>query len=98
MANSKSNPQKLDVFSLFLPEIRELIEKRDFAVLKEVLRKINSIDTAEGWLLLSPQERLLVFKLLAPRKAVEVFEDLRFDEQSYLLKNLNNDEVSLILN
>lgn len=94
----KNNMKKLNVFALFLPEIRDLVAKRDFATLKGILPKIHSIDMAEGWFNLSPQEKLLVFKLLGPRKAVEVFEDLRFSEQSYLLNNLNNEEMTIVLN
>lgn len=94
----KNGFKQPNVFALFLPDIKELIAARNFSDLKDVLKKINSIDIAEGWSNLTPQESLLVFKLFAPKKAVEVFEDLRFDGQSHLLNNLNNEEVSNILN
>ncbi|MDD2702942.1 MAG: magnesium transporter [Candidatus Omnitrophica bacterium] len=94
----KNHNQKLKVFALFLPEIKEFIIHKDFATLKDFLRKINSIDMAEGWQSLDNQEKILLFKLLSPRKAVEVFEDLNFEEQSFLMNNLNCEEVSLILN
>ncbi len=85
-------------FLLFLPEIKEFLESKDFASLKDLLKNIHSIDIAEGWVRLEPQEKILIFKLLTPKKAIEVFEDLRFDEQSYLLNNLGNAEVAPILN
>ncbi|MEW6170568.1 MAG: hypothetical protein AB1472_03310, partial [Candidatus Omnitrophota bacterium] len=75
----KSNHrQGIDIFALFLPDIKELLAKKDFAMLKDIVRKINSMDMAEGWKSLGNQERLLIFKLLGPIKAVEVFEELDF--------------------
>ncbi len=85
-------------FALFLPEIRELLLEKDFSQVRELLKKIHSIDLAEGWTKLSAQEKVFIFRLLSGRRAVEVFEDLRFEEQSYLLSNLENQEVVTVLN
>ena len=86
------------LFALFLPEIRELLGEKDFSQIRELLKKIHSIDLAEGWTKLSAQEKVFIFRLLSGRRAVEVFEDLRFEEQSYLLNNLENQEVVSVLN
>ncbi|MFA5362263.1 MAG: magnesium transporter [Candidatus Omnitrophota bacterium] len=94
----KNQTRKFEVFALFLPEVKEFIVKKDFATLKDFLRKINSIDMAEGWRRMDNQEKILIFKLLSPRKAVEVFEDLHFEEQSFLMRNLNCEDVSQVLN
>lgn len=88
----------IDVFALLLPEIRELVKTKDFNNLKASLKTINSIDLAEGWRYLEPQEKIFVFKLLGSKKAVEVFENLKFQEQTYILNNLDNAEVSAIIN
>ncbi len=99
--NGKSRIQRMfgpNEFILFLPEIKEFLENKDFTAIKDLLKSIHSIDIAEGWERLQPQEKILIFKLLTSRKAVEVFEDLRFAEQSYLLNNLDNTEVAPILN
>ncbi|MFH1577979.1 MAG: magnesium transporter [Candidatus Omnitrophota bacterium] len=85
-------------FILFLPEIKEFLENKNFSALKELLKAIHSIDIAEGWERIHPQEKIVIFKLLSSRKAIEVFEDLRFSEQSYLVNNLDNAEVVPILN
>lgn len=85
-------------FVLFLPEIKEFIAQKDFNQLKDLLKRIHSIDIAEGWHNLELQQQLLIFKLLSFKKAIEVFEDLRFSQQSYLLNNLDNAEVASILN
>jgi magnesium transporter len=88
----------INIFALFLPEVRELLKGKKFQELKEVLKKIHSMDLSEGFKNLSTQEQILVFKLLSTKKAIEVFENLRFEEQSFLLNNLANEEVSQILN
>ena len=85
-------------FALFLPEVREFLEKKEFSRARDLLKNIHSMDLAEGWTKLLQQEKMLIFRLLSARKAVEVFEDLRFEEQSYLLNNLDNQEVVPILN
>ncbi|MEA3328500.1 MAG: magnesium transporter [Candidatus Omnitrophota bacterium] len=87
-----------DIFALFLPEVQELLQCKDFSSLKNLLKQIHSMDLAEGFKYLDPQERILLFKLLTFKKAREVFEHLSFKEQSYLLSNLESDEVAQILN
>jgi len=90
--------RSLEILALFLPEIKELLEKKDFVQLKDFLKKVPSLDLAEGFKSLTLTEKILVFKLLTMQKAVELFENLRFEEQSLLLNNLANEEVSQILN
>jgi len=85
-------------FILFLPEIKEFLNNKDFLSLKDLLKRIHSIDIAEGWMRLDSQEKIVIFKLLTFKKAIEVFEDLQFNEQSYLLNNLDNTEVAPLLN
>ncbi|MBM3252916.1 MAG: magnesium transporter [Candidatus Omnitrophica bacterium] len=88
----------INVFALFLPEIKEFLKEKKFQELKELLKKIHSMDLSEGFKNLTSQEQVLVFKLLSTKKAIEVFENLKIDEQSFLLNNLGNKEVSQILN
>jgi magnesium transporter len=102
----KSNPKGKKIsrtfgpneFILFLPEIKEFLSNKNFTSLKDLIKKIHSIDISEGWARLQEQEKIIIFKLLTSKKAVEVFEDLRFNEQAYLLNNLGNAEVAPILN
>jgi len=81
-----------------MEEIKEFLDNKDFTALKDLLKKIHSIDIAEGWERLESQEKIIIFKLLTSKKTIEVFEDLRFHDQSYLLNNLDNTEVVPILN
>jgi magnesium transporter len=98
MQSTKISQKLQNIFALFLPEIKELLQEKKFSELKDLLKRIHSIDLAEGWPLLSNQEKIIIFKLLTQRKAIEVFEDLRFEEQEYLLNNLDNTEIAGILN
>lgn len=85
-------------FLLFLPEIKEFLETKNLTGLKDLLKRIHPIDIAEGWQKLQIQEKILIFKLLSFKKAVQIFEDLPFLEQEYLLNNLDNTEVAPIIN
>lgn len=88
----------INIFALFLPEINELFLKKDFHQLKDLLKKIHSMDLAYGWMDFQPHQKAIIFKLLPRRKSIEVFEDLPFQEKSYLLNNLESEEVSQVLN
>lgn len=95
----KNNTRKsLSVFALFLPEIKELLERKDFIGIKNLAKTINSMDLAEGWKNLEPNSKIIIFKLLGTRKAVELFENLPFEEQTYIIDNLNNQEVAQVIN
>ncbi|MFA5145161.1 MAG: magnesium transporter [Candidatus Omnitrophota bacterium] len=88
----------IDIIALFLPEIKELLQNKDFNGLKAFLKNINSVDLAEGWQYLEPTEKILTFKLLGIKKSIEVFENLRLPEQTFILNNLDNAEVSQVIN
>ncbi len=92
------NRKSLSVFSLFLPEIKELLEKKDIVGIRNLTKSINSMDLAEGWKCLEPNAKIIIFKLLSTKKSVELFENLPFDEQTYIINNLGNQEVAQIIN
>ncbi|MFA5411569.1 MAG: magnesium transporter [Candidatus Omnitrophota bacterium] len=98
MKNSLRKNNNIDVFALFLPDIKELIQQKDFNGLKTMLKTVRSVDLAEGWKHFAPAEKIIVFKLLGTKKAIEVFENLRSIEQTYILNNLDNAEVAEIIN
>ncbi|MFA4842305.1 MAG: magnesium transporter [Candidatus Omnitrophota bacterium] len=90
--------KRIDVFALFLPEIKDLLAAKDFNGLKSFLKNIHSIDLAEGWKNLLLQDKIIIFKLLGTKKALETFENLLVSEQTYILNNLDNTEVAQIIN
>ncbi|MBU4479440.1 MAG: magnesium transporter [Candidatus Omnitrophica bacterium] len=94
----KNNRKKVSMTALFVPEIRALLAEKNFSEVKALLSKIPSVDVAERWHNFSDQEKVLIFKLLSIRLAVEVFEALKFEDQSFLLNNLDNVNISQVLN
>jgi len=99
MANGKKNHKKaLSMTGLLVPELRTLLAEKKFSAVKPLLSQIPSVDIAEHWHIFSDQEKILIFKLFSVRLAVEVFEALKFDDQSFLLNNLDNANVAQVLN
>jgi len=84
-------------FSLFVPEIRDLLAHKRYDELKRVLRELNPIDLADGWSNFQPQEQIIIFKLLDQSRTIEVFEELEFDEQFFLLNSLETGSLGPIL-
>lgn len=84
-------------WALFLPELKELILEKRFNELKKLLKGLHPIDLAEGWDKFSSTEKLVIFKLLDIRRAIEIFEELDFEEQTFILNNLEDASISEIL-
>ncbi len=80
------------------PEIRELIQNRDFATLKKALAGLDAPDLAELTEGLEGEELGVVFRLLGPAKAGEVFGWLELDKQERLLEILSGEALARILN
>ena len=81
-----------------LPEIGELVQKRDFSTLKEIFEEWHPSELADAVADLNENERAIVFRLLPKEKAAETFEYLELDIQKSLLKALGHEEVGTILN
>ncbi len=75
---------------IFIPEIKSLISQKGFDELKDFLLEINPIDLADGFPQFPPEHQLLIFKLLDPRRAIAVFEELDLLEQEYLIQHLED--------
>lgn len=80
------------------PEILDLIEKRDFLSLKEVLIDWSPADIADLFSDLPPNEQAILFRILPQDLATDTFEYLDVDTQINLLKAMGNEEVAYILN
>lgn len=94
----KKNRKSLSMTALFVPEIRALLHNKSFSEVKSLISRIPAIDIADRWYNFSDQEKILIFKLLRTSLAGELFEVLKFEDQSFLLENLDNAEVSQVLN
>jgi len=80
------------------PEIRSMIEARDFAALREVFREWPPVDVAEVILDLPEDEQVIIFRVLPHDLAADVFEYLGIEEQQKLLRAMAHEQVVGILN
>ncbi|MGC8774575.1 MAG: magnesium transporter [Chlorobaculum sp.] len=81
-----------------LPEIRELIEQRNFSALQRLFDDWLPVDLAELISDLPENEQAILFRLLTKDVATETFEYLDFDAQQNLLNALTQKDVTHILN
>lgn len=83
---------------LISPEVKELIQNRQFLDLKEVLIDWTPTDIADLILTLSEDERVLLFRLLPKELAADVFEYLDYDTQIELIRSMSHEKISELLN
>jgi len=83
---------------LFQPEIKELIETRDFATLRELIVEWDPADIAELIDSLTESEQAVLFRLLPKELATDTFEHLDIDVQVGLTHGLGQEEVAAVLN
>ncbi len=81
-----------------LPEIRELIERRNFSALQRIFTDWLPVDLAELISDLPENEQAILFRLLPREVATETFEYLDIDAQQNLLTALTKKDVTHILN
>ncbi|HTX22060.1 MAG TPA: magnesium transporter [Candidatus Aquilonibacter sp.] len=84
--------------NLLMPELVELIRKRDFVGLREILCDFAPADIAEIFVDLNPGDEAVLLRLLPRDLAAEVFEYLPLDDQEKTLHALGNEQVAQILN
>src|SRR5580765_1095185 len=80
------------------PEIRSLIEARNFAALREIFREFPPADVAEVILDMPEDEQVIIFRVLPNDLAADVFEYLGIEEQQKLLRAMAHEQVVAILN
>ncbi len=83
--------------ALLVPEIKELLKEKNYALLKQVLRETQTLEFADAWQQFDDQERLQIFKIIPARAALRLFEILSVEDQKYLLDRLNEDSLTPIL-
>ncbi|MBF0585711.1 magnesium transporter [Prosthecochloris sp. N3] len=81
-----------------LPEIRELIERRNFSALQRIFTDWLPVDLAELISDLPENEQAILFRLLPREVATVTFEYLDIDAQQNLLEALTKKDVTHILN
>jgi magnesium transporter len=84
--------------TLLGPEIKELIEARNFTALREVLSGFSPADLAEILTEVPEQDQAIAFRLLPHDQATEVLEYLEPDAQHAVIKAMGQEAAAKILN
>jgi magnesium transporter len=86
------------VGKLLAPEIKSMIDARNFGALRELFREWPPADVAEVIVDVPEDEQVIIFRVLPHALAADVFEYLDFDAQQKLLRAMAHEQVVAILN
>jgi magnesium transporter len=86
------------VGNLLAPEIKSMIDARNFGALRELFREWPPADVAEVILDLPEDEQVIIFRVLPAALAADVFEYIGIEEQQKLLRAMAHEQVVAILN
>jgi len=86
------------VGKILVPEIKGLIETRNFAALREMFREWPPADVAEVILDMDEDDQVIIFRILPSALAADVFEYLDVEAQQKLLRGMAHEQVVGILN
>src|SRR5437588_7299443 len=86
------------VGKILQPEIRSLIDARNFSALRELFSDWPPADIAECITDFSEDEQVIVFRVLPHDQAADVFEYLDVEAQQKLLRAMAHEQVVGILN
>src|SRR5437588_9833049 len=86
------------VGKILVPEIKSLIDARDFAALREMFREWPPADVAEVILDMDEDDQVIIFRILPSALAADVFEYLDVEAQQKLLRAMAHEQVVGILN
>src|SRR4051812_13073465 len=83
---------------ILIPEIKSLIEARDFNALREIFKEWPPADLAEIIFDMDETDRVVIFRVLPAALAADVFEYLDVDAQQELLRAMAHEQVVSLLN
>jgi magnesium transporter len=86
------------VGKLLAPEIKSMIDARNFGALRELFSDWPPADVAEVILDLPEDEQVIIFRVLPAALAADVFEYIGIEEQQNLLRAMAHEQVVGILN
>ena len=86
------------VGKILVPEIKSLIDARNFGALREMFREWPPADVAEVILDMDEDDQVILFRILPSALAADVFEYLDVEAQQKLLRGMAHEQVVGILN
>ena len=82
---------------LILPDIQELLEKKDLKSIKEVFYELMPQDIAELIQGVDKKQVVLVFRLVPKEKVADVFSELDPAVQEFILNHFADEEIKALL-
>jgi magnesium transporter len=86
------------VGNILAPEIKSMIDARNFGALRELFSDWPPADVADVILDLPEDEQVIIFRVLPAALAADVFEYIGVEEQQKLLRAMAHEQVVAILN
>jgi magnesium transporter len=83
---------------LLRPEIREMIERKEWNILKEFVLDLHPSEIADIIENIEEKDRAILFRFLPNELAADTFEYLEHDVQEALLKSFTDKEIAEVLN
>jgi len=82
---------------IYLADLKELLEGRDFVSARTLLKLLSPIDLADGWDHFDADERVAIFRLSTRQKAMQLFEELESEQQAALVGSLQRQDAQELL-
>ncbi|MBE7049547.1 MAG: magnesium transporter [Ruminococcaceae bacterium] len=76
---------------------QELLEKKSFNALKQLLSEMNPADIAEFLKELTNEELLLAFRILPKDQAADTFVEMESDDQETLIRSFSDSELKAVV-
>src|ERR671934_652715 len=86
------------VGKILIPEIKSMIDARNFGALRELFADWPPADVAEVIVDLPENDQVVIFRVLPAALAADVFEYLDVEAQQQLLRAMAHEQVVAILN
>ena len=82
---------------IYLADLKELLDTRDFVSARTLLKEISPIDLADGWDHFDVDERVALFRLSTRQKSMQLFEELESPQQAALIGSLQRQDAQELL-
>ena len=82
---------------ILLPEVKELLDKKDLKTIKSSFEELTPYDIAELLQDVKGNDVIILFRLIPSNKSAVVFSELDSSIQEYILKNFTDKEIKELI-
>lgn len=90
-------PRHIEPIAHLVPELKSLLEEKQWDILRELLQDISPLDLTESWYQFPRHDQLNLFKLMDPKCALPLFEGLNLEDQTFILKSIEEASAANML-